>query len=475
METSVDEFADYQESDQEGKMLFPRGQIGQGYIGDPMPYYENGKMYVYYLEDARNYRGAFHPISMLETEDFISYQEHDRVIPFENDRNAVDYALGTGACIKAKDGTYHFYYTGHNSNSGTPLPYAEKIQHAISQDRVNWTKLDDGFYGETNDFRDPHLVYIEEKDEYWMLVSQFKNTIGTLEHYVSKDLYQWTHEGTFYRNSKGYYNMECSTLIQFKGYWYLAFSEQGNKRVVHYRYKKNLSDDWIVPEVDYLDAEGLYAGKIAGDQDNLYLYGWCGTKSRGQDTGTLGWGGNLIGHELIQKENGELGIKPIEKTKQAISTHYPHKTIEGEIIHEASFQEGDQKLIFESFKEKRFARMSFDYTPSSRSGVSGILLGMDESGGGKLAYRFGTIDRTVSFHNAATSVSALGDPDVQIPYEFENGMTYHIELYYDDQVCSLYVNGDVALTARTYAAKDKPFALFAKDRRCNFKNIQFYE
>lgn len=474
-ETSIDPFLSYEESDQEGKMLFPRGKVGKGYIGDPMPYYEDGKMYVYYLEDARNYgRGAFHPISLLKTEDYITYEEFDRVIPFENERSAVDFALGTGACIKAKDGVYHFYYTGHNSNADSGLPYVEKIQHATSSDKINWTKLDDGFYGDCNDFRDPHLVYIEEKDEYWMLVTKYKNTLGTLHRYSSKDLYHWTDEGTYYRNSEGYYNMECSTLIHHKGYWYLSFSEQGNHRVVHYRYKRNLTDDWIVPELDYLDAEGLYAGKMAGDEDHLYMYGWCGTKSWNSDTGSLGWGGNLIGHELIQKENGELGIKPIEMTKEALGTRYPHKTSEGEIREEISFGAGYGELRFEPFKENRFARMSFDYIPSGRSGYSGIFLGYEESGP-KLAYRFGEVNHTISFHNNVQSVDDLGDADVEIPYEFEREKTYHMELYYDDQVCCLYVNGDIALTARAYQAKGKPFALFGKDRRCEYNHIQFYE
>ena len=458
-------------------MLFPRGKIGAGYIGDPMPYYEDGKMYVYYLEDARNYRGAFHPISMLETEDFMHYVEYDRVIPFENSRQAVDYALGTGACVKAKDGTYHFFYTGHNSNADSGLPYYEKIQHATSTDRVNWTKLNDGWYGETNDFRDPHVLYMEEQDEYWLLVSQFKNTIGTLEKYVSKDLYNWTHEGTFYRNSKGYYNMECCTLIRFKGYWYLSFSEQGNHRVVHYRYKKDLSDEWIVPERDYLDAEHFYAGKIAGNAEHIYLYGWCGTKGRSSDAGSLGWGGNLVGHELVQKENGELGVKPIEKVMEAMDTRYPHKDVDGNIPSGATFStSGYHDIRFEPFKDGRFARMSFDYTITGRSGSSGIMLGIDgENEHGSLAFGFGNGEAELTFHNAVSSTSDLGNVDIHIPYAFTPGTTYHMDLFYGDQVTALYVNGDVALTARTYGAKGKGFSLFAKDRRCSYNNIEFYE
>lgn len=471
-------FDSYVESDQTGKMLFPKGQVGSGCIGDPMPYYENGKMHIYFLEDARNYSGPFHPISLLSTSDFMTYEEYDRVIPFENDYSANDWALGTGSCIRAKDGTYHFYYTGHNSNSNHGNPYNEKIQHAISKDMINWTKLDDGFYGDTNDFRDPHVVYIDDLDEYWMLITCYKNSLGTLQWYVSKDLYNWRHNGTYYQNTKGSYNMECPTLIRFNGYWYLSFSEQGYNRVTRYRYKKNLSDEWIVPEVDYLDAEGLYAGKLAGDGDRLFLYGWCGTKRRSQDTGTLDWAGNLVGHELIQKENGELGIKPIYEVEQAISTRYPHKALEtNEIVNNIEFKEaGFGSVAFEPFKKDRYARISFDYTQLSRSGSAGLMLNVEGSGkAGKLAFEFDAANHQINFFNNVKGISDLGEVNFKIPYTFVNNVKLHIDVYYDDQVTTVYVNQTVALTARTYALKDAPFAIYARDKRCVFENIKFYE
>ena len=70
--------------DQTGLSIFPKHHRGSGYVGDPMPYYEDGKMYVYYLEDARNYGGGgFHPISLLETTDFTHYEDKGiMLLPF---------------------------------------------------------------------------------------------------------------------------------------------------------------------------------------------------------------------------------------------------------------------------------------------------------------------------------------------------------------------------------------------------------
>ena len=476
-EEEEEDFSDYVEISQEGKMLFARGNVGQKYIGDPMPYYENGKMYIYYLEDARNYRGPFHPISMLETSDFMHYEFHDRVIPFESGYNDPDYALGTGSCIKDKNNKYHFFYTGHNSNSNTGLLHVEKIQHAISDDMIHWTKLNDGFYGDVDDFRDPHVVYIAEKDEYWLLVSQFKNVLGTLEKYVSKDLSSWTHEGTFYRNSKGYYNMECSTLIHHKGYWYLSFSEQGDNRVVHYRYKKNLSDDWIVPSNDKLDDIGFYAGKMAGDENRLFIYGWNGTKSRSNDGNAYAWGGNLVGHELIQLENGELSVNPIKEVSLDISHRYPHQVLESEEI-VTSFindENGYHALAFKPFKDNRFSKMSFDYIPKGRGGSAGIMLNItDKESSGSLAFEFNNANNEVNFYNKVTK-DGLGEKELSMPFSYTTGEKIHCDLYYEDQVTVLYVDGQIALSARTYALKNKPFSLYANSKRCVYENIRFYE
>ena len=73
--------------DQTGMSVFPLHTRGSGYVGDPMPYYEDGKMYVYYLEDARNYGGGgFHPIGLLETDDFTTYEDKGIMLDFVNDR-----------------------------------------------------------------------------------------------------------------------------------------------------------------------------------------------------------------------------------------------------------------------------------------------------------------------------------------------------------------------------------------------------
>ncbi|MGN1077962.1 MAG: hypothetical protein ACI4ST_05560, partial [Candidatus Gallimonas sp.] len=109
--------------------------------------------------------------------DFLHYKDNGRVIAGTfNRKNEQDYGIGTGTVLKARDGKYHAFYTGWNGYPASVVDpevlYHEKVQHAVSDDLVNWTKIpEDGFYGGVDDFRDPHVVWIEEESEYWMHVS----------------------------------------------------------------------------------------------------------------------------------------------------------------------------------------------------------------------------------------------------------------------------------------------------------------
>lgn len=52
--------------------------ISQPYVGDTMPYYENGVYYIYYLKEGGD--SFNHSIYLATTEDFITYREYDEPI-----------------------------------------------------------------------------------------------------------------------------------------------------------------------------------------------------------------------------------------------------------------------------------------------------------------------------------------------------------------------------------------------------------
>mgnify|MGYP005804340445 FL=1 len=128
-------------------------------MGDVMPFYDDGVMNIYHLQNSRGSQSMYyHPISRLTTTDYVHYEDEGIVINYEEEFSSPDAAIGTGSFIKDEDGLYHCFYRGHNAEEGTGLPYIEVVRHATSPDQVTWTKDEDfNLYGNSNDFRDPNV------------------------------------------------------------------------------------------------------------------------------------------------------------------------------------------------------------------------------------------------------------------------------------------------------------------------------
>lgn len=124
----------------EDYQLFPT--LDTSFVGDPMPYYEDGVFHIFYLEDLRDGKVGYHPWTLYETSNFYEYENRGEVIPYADSIEKQDIALGTGS-VKDESGLYHAFYTGHND---TYQP-KEAVMHATSNDMINWTKIPgDTFY-----------------------------------------------------------------------------------------------------------------------------------------------------------------------------------------------------------------------------------------------------------------------------------------------------------------------------------------
>ena len=94
---------------------------------------------------------------------------------------------------------------------------------------------------------------------------------------------------------------------------------------------------------------------------------------------------------------------------------------------------------------------------------------------GNIAYAFDGARNMVTFYNNIKSKTDFGNPNYEIPFNFKNGEKIHIDFFYENQSATMYINGECALTDRVYSLKGKSFSIFAKDKKCNFENVKFYE
>lgn len=473
---------------QEGANVFPSSAMEDSVsitMGDVMPFYDDGTMNIYHLRNVTGTNSLFyHPIARLSTKDYIHYVNEGIALNYESSVSSIDAALGTGSFIKAPDGTYHCFYTGHNDKAhdeelkDAGLIHKEAIRHATSVDgQKTWQKDEDFLiWGYEDDFRDPYVYFDAEDARYYMLITSRDFGNAVIRRYGASSLSatagEWEFVDNFFTNDEGSYNMECPSFIEWNGFYYLAYSEQGENRVTHYRYKTQKNGEWKRFDRDAIDASGFYAGRLEKAGDELYAFAWC-ARLTGGNTGSFDWAGNLVTHQLIQKENGELcPVMP--------------KTYKSYFSHDVDMGQENSSYVFSGEKFQATAlnqlpsqvtRIAMKVKPSSLTGDFGLTFGID----GKLHNRLG--DGTLTFdldanrivcHNNVSSIVRYGPILTGVDYDFEAGQEYDVDVVIDGEIYSVYLNGEVALTARLINMQGNHLAFYSNKAKAEITGVKFY-
>ncbi|MDE6666924.1 MAG: GH32 C-terminal domain-containing protein [Clostridia bacterium] len=473
--------------EQDGKTVFPISSTDDSAsysMGDVMPFYDGEVMNIYHLQNSKGSLSMFyHPISRLTTSDFVNYTDCGISIDFVEDTKSVDASIGTGSVIKDNNGTYHFFYTGHNDN-GTDkdigLPHKECVRHATSPDQETWTKVEDfKLYGNSDDFRDPYLYYDADENLYNMLVTT-RIGGGVIKRYSAASLNaqssEWQDRGVFFYNDDGSYNMECPSYIEYNGVYYLAYSEQGDNRVTHYRYKTEKDGDWKKFERDSIDASGFYAGRLEKAGDKLYAFAWCANLTGGS-TGDFDWGGNLVVHELKQLSSGELCAVMVSDVKNAFSSQVQYEFIDGGKIESAAFDGNFAAKCAEKLATN-VTRISFTFSVGNYGGDFGMTFGLEGKYNNRLgtcAVAFDTAGSKLACYNDISSRVRYGNPLASVAFAYAAGRAYDVDIIIDSEILTVYLDGTVCLTARFPDMRRKNFAFYSNGVEVNIEGITFYE
>ena len=423
------------ESGEKIDSLFPN--IEETWVGDVMAQADEDGIHLNYLYDTDHNGTGYHPIYRFDTKDFCSYTDAGEIIPFGENIEDPDIAVGTGSFIKAENGKYHAFYTGHNDYTETfdNNQDRECLMHAVSKNNKSYKKLPkdtihapEGY--STNDFRDPQVIRMDEYDEYWMLVGGKRNddSGSCILKYTSKNLSDWKFEGEFYYSDELYF-MECPDLFEIDGWYYLVFSWNN---VTYYRMTQDLEGEWIKPEIDTFDGNGFYAAKTVLYDGTRYLVGFLDHKKRGSDILEYTWAGSVMPYELVKKDDNTLGV-----TMPDQFTDY-----------------------FENGADKKEQGMKVTSTENRGILPRKMLLK------GKVTFNNTSGKAGFSFGDYKVII----DPDQQeIIYDaFENsqkcrleaGKTYDIKLVVENEIVVLYVNDEKALSNRIYSAVDNEWQIY---------------
>lgn len=432
----------------------------EGWVGDVMPFNHGDQIELFYLQDWRDGAPGFHPIFHATTSNLTDYTYHGEAIPF-SEIGKQDLAIGTGSAIQVGD-TYHFFYTGHNWMFPDEDKPKEAVMHAVSKDLKTWTKIpEDMFYApegyERHDFRDPFVIFNEEKQEYWMLVSARKEGVagGVLALFTSKDLSHWeVGEPLKVEDTDKYFMLECADLFKMGDNWYMVFSEFSDMGATHYRMSKSLEGPWIKPEQDMFDGKGFYAAKTGAIGDRRYLFGWVPTRQNEKDYMKWDWAGNMAVHQIVQHPDGMLSVKAPDEVETQFSkeTVLREKLVFGEASGESenitiNAQDGMSGIVFDQLPAT--AKITGTVTFDSDVSYTGFVVGVGEDAERAYGIRLEPSEQRLRYDAAPGKELRSLKPDLQVPAVLEAGKPYSFTIIIENNACSFYING-VSLTARIY-------------------------
>ena len=196
------------------------------WVGDLIPYYENGTYYAYYLHDPRITPGEFAEQTtwhLATTEDCRKFRYQGEAIARGGD-DRPNKNIYTGSVIKKGENEYYAFYTAYNADIRIHGKSVQSVMRASSQDLIHWETdedflfvADDCMY-EAFDWRDPFVFKNEEEGNYWMLLAARKkgggaHRGGCTALCKSRDLVNWTCEEPFYAPEM-YVTMECPEVFR---------------------------------------------------------------------------------------------------------------------------------------------------------------------------------------------------------------------------------------------------------------------
>ena len=436
----------------------------QPYVGDPMPYYEDGVYYIYYLKDGGD--SFNHSIYLATTTDFVTYEEQDEPVLEASRSGGQDSWIGTGSVVKVGD-KYYLFYTGHNAASS--MEYKEKVMVAVSDNLTHFEKLDgwaitpDRTLGQKNDFRDPQAYYDPQTGIISLTITASQsNTARIIKYSVSADLQNVTYDGIIFSNTVGdFWNLECSDTFQIGDTWYITYSAQDD--TLWYASADNRYGPYSEPK--RLEGKLFYAAKHVEDGKNSYMVGWARRSESASSTQDVAaWAGNLVVQKIARKDNGDLVLMPVDRVVQQF-TDRRELLIDDPHIYVQSGSRYSYSDVFTCYE--RFAISGeFTYTGSGSFGLS-----FDYNG---KAGKYKMISISPS-ENKLQLLFNEGDTLItETEISMEKGKSYSFTYIQEGSVGVFYLDGVAALTVRIYGASGKPIMLFAENNAVLFTSLRQY-
>lgn len=436
----------------------------QPYVGDPMPYYEDGTFYIYYLKDGGD--SYNHSIYLTTTTDFVHFEEFEKPILEASRDGGQDSWIGTGSVVKIDD-LYYLFYTGHTTSP--TAEFKEKIMVAKGETLTSFEKVSGweieppSELGQKRDFRDPQAYFDAETRRITLTITASQAGIArVLKYSLDSDLGNPRYEGILFSDpTETFWNLECSDTFQIGDRWYLTYSAQDDTLW----YASSDSPDGPFSEAARLDGKLFYAAKHVEKDDDIYMAGWARrSESPSSMQEVSAWGGNIVVQQLIADEKGQLTLAVPDSVTSAFSNRRA-LAIESDSLKIESGARISYQDVFTAY-ERFLIRGRFSY-----SGKGSFGLAFDYSKRAE-KYKLISIDPQAGklqlfFNEGQTLITETSAP-------LEPNHDYTFTYLQEGSVGIFYLDGIAALTVRLYGASGKPIRLFTENNSVEFSALREY-
>ncbi|HVU58636.1 MAG TPA: family 43 glycosylhydrolase [Puia sp.] len=444
----------------------PKGNL---FVGDCIPFFHDGKYYLYWLLDSAHHRAlgglGGHQWALSVSDDLKTWKQYPVVLGIDEEWEK---SICTGSVAYHAGKFYAFYATRLIDSAGK---VNEQLSYAISNDGIHFVKQHPNpFYTSApgyskRNFRDPKVI-IDEDGTFHLFVASDRTDAptaenGALVHLLSKDLKQWTVTTPLIYGQSDV--PECPDHFLWKGWYYLIFGQGGN---TFYLKSRHPYGAWEYPRYQALNEDWVNVAKTAAfGKDRRIEAGWIPSRRDMQDGQGEVFGGNIVLRELGQEKDGMLNIfwpaEAIPTAGSAISLTAVTDSLtrkDGEGAYTISSSGGLGAFFFSGIPPD--CRIEFDVEAMGNIDDFGLFLRSNERG--QHAYRLDLSpqDREVSL--AGSSIRAVEGLDRK--------MTVQIVMKGD--IIDVCIGGKRCIVNRLYEQKGALLGFFAKHGTAAFSRIR---
>jgi len=287
---------------------------------------------------------------------------------------------------------------------------------------------------------------------------------GRTVFFTSTDFKIWDFKGDFWAPNL-FYMHEMPDIFQIGDLWYLLTTEYSDKNKTVYRMSRSLNGPWVAPLDDAFDGRAYYAARSYSDGNKRYLFGWVPTKDGNDDLANWQWGGTLVVHEVYQREDGTLGVKPPDGVLHAFLRE---DSLTSKPLMLSSQDACVETYLVQSTGNIFMFKADVMFSAGTRS--FGIRLFEEESTGEAYEFIFQIGEQRVLFDRTPNLPwYRYMNKGLERPLRLEADRTFRIQIIVDDSIATLYVEG-VALNTRMYAKAGQALAIYVVDGKLRVEN-----